>query len=145
MWEIKLTIKHNRVRINILLNKTVVLSESNLAIHVGDDHSKCELYMGNHYEKGFTSHMWEFIESLYKEFILYRKYGDKDDLDLDTLGTGDNDGSNTKEIINRYYCDALIPMTFSEELVDNVISEVDKMCKSINNSSHHKYKKYFFV
>ena len=132
MWEIKLNIKHDLVCIKILFNKTVILSEDYLSIHIEGD--KSLLYIGNKYNDGVNSRMWEFVKSLYKELVLYRKYGDKNDLDLDT-----------NDILNRYYCDALIPITFSERLVDNVIFEVEKMCKSINNNHLHKYENCFIV
>jgi hypothetical protein len=132
MWEIKITPVQNKINISILLNKTIILTEKYLSVHI--ENKKSVLFIGNVYDENDYSYTWEFIESMYKEFVLYRKYKNIDDLNLDK-----------DHIMRRYYSDAIIPIKFSEKLVDNVIFEIENMCKYINNSPFYKYKNFFII
>ena len=130
MWEIEIRLKDKYAQIDILLNKVVILREEYLSVYT--DEKESTLFYGN--AKKYTSYLWEFVKSMYKEFVQYRKYGDIDDL-----------GISSENNIERYYHNALVSIEFSEEFVDNVIFEIENLRDKINGSPLYKYEHLFVL
>ena len=131
MCSIKITSKYYSIDIELTLDGKAFLCEHNLSVFASENY--CTLYHGYEYDKKNESELWNFIVSLYKEFLLYRKYKIKDDLYLEN------------GLVKRYFRDLLVCIPFSEELTDNIIDEVHNICDTINDSPYFKYNYYFSV
>ena len=131
MWEVKITTFYCNINIELYFNEKPVISEYDLSVHT--DKKLSTLYYGTTYNDSYKSDLWNYIHSLYKEFILYRKYKIIDDLYLEN------------NVMKRYCGDLLISVDFSEKFVDNVIDEVESMCVYINCCPCLTYDYYFTV
>lgn len=123
MWTFQASYKHNCVFLCLKFGSRSVISEEYLSLAVVNDTLK--IYIDE--DARVKSDLWEYISSLYKELLLYKKYNNKYDLALD------------KNILSRYCGSATIHIPFTNTFANSVIDGINNLKDEINSHIENKY------